>query len=405
MPTKRRDLIFIWPYIEWGGAQIYCIAMMKLARESWNVTVVLPRTSSPDLIKMLEPLGVNLEYIDSALDLASAGTIARKIQVRLARTRTELTILRRLRKFHREKSVLHVDLAPWQSSVFLSFLALAGWRVFFTMHNFFPEMSQWREKLFRFRMQFVSRLPRFRIFTSNQDAKDKLKEWVSPVIWEEIPVTYTCVDPIGVKVVESENVKSEQLRRHHGIPTNKYVVLTIGQFIDRKGRWTLLDAAARIARQDNDIVFVWVTPTLPSEEDFGRVRSFNLGEKFRLILSEALGPDRLSVLRFFKAADCFVLPSFIEGLPIAVLEAMGLGIPTISTNVFAIPEAVIHERTGLLADAGDSTSLAKSILRLKNAPELADRLASAGRDHVLENFDERNASRIALKAFDESLMR
>jgi glycosyltransferase involved in cell wall biosynthesis len=249
-------------------------------------------------------------------------------------------------------------------------------------------------------MQLVSRLPGFRIFASNEDTKLKLRKWVAPKFWESIPVTYTCVDPVGVKAVEDEGVDKKALRERFGIPTDKFVVLTVGQFIDRKGRWTLMEAARTATDIDGNMVFIWVTPTLPEGVDANRFESFGMGEKFRLIRSADLGGARLDVLRFFKVADCFALPSFVEGLPIAILEAMALGLPTISTNVFAIPEAVKHEETGLLVEAGDSDELCRSILRIKNDSALSRSLALAGRNFVLENFDERVASRIALDAFE-----
>jgi len=106
-------------------------------------------------------------------------------------------------------------------------------------------------------------------------------------------------------------------------------------------------------------------------------------------------------LRFFRIADAFTLPSFVEGLPIALLEAMAIGIPSISTDMNAIPEAIIDRETGIVIEAGDSDALAKRILDLKNNPSLRQRLSANGRAHVLENFDEREASRIAIDAYRE----
>jgi glycosyltransferase involved in cell wall biosynthesis len=78
---------------------------------------------------------------------------------------------------------------------------------------------------------------------------------------------------------------------------------------------------------------------------------------------------------------------------------MAIGLPSISTNVFAIPEAVIHEQTGLLTEAGNSPALAESVLRLKNDPELRTALSRAGSNFVLEHFDERIAAEAVIRSY------
>ena len=379
------------------------MAMIKLARSDWDITVIMPRSSPAELVNIVEGLGAKVDHIDSALDLKPAGSIRRKLIRQKTRIATEIESFRKLRGFDFKSVVFHIDFAPWQSWILYSLLAARGAKVFVTMHNFFAKQPQWREFVFRSRLQVLSRLSGFHIFASNKDTRNKLKGWVSSEFWSNIPVTYTCVDRVAVDTIEREGADRGAARKKFDIPSDKFIVLTVGQFVDRKGRWVLLDAARNAARIDKEIVFVWVMPTLPDVEDAERIRSFGLEENFQPVLSKSLGDDRLDVLRFFKTADMFALPSYIEGLPIAILEAMALGLPTVSTRVYAIPEAVKHEETGLLVDAGDSDGLCRAILRLKNDRALATRLADAGREFVLKNFDERDASAIAIRAFEESL--
>jgi glycosyltransferase involved in cell wall biosynthesis len=188
----------------------------------------------------------------------------------------------------------------------------------------------------------------------------------------------------------------------HGIPADDFVVLCVGNFIDRKGRWVFLEAAAKVIAVDDSVTFVWLTPQMPSAEDDKRITKFSLGEKFKLVHSPTLGSERQDVLTFFRIADVFALPSYVEGLPIALLEAMALKCPSISTNVYAIPEAVKNLETGLLVEAGDASGLADAILKLKSDAGLRAKLSENGRTFVLQNFDERDAAAKAIASYEEA---
>src|SRR5262249_5764376 len=142
---------------------------------------------------------------------------------------------------------------------------------------------------------------------------------------------------------------------------------------------------------------------LPDQADAQRVQGYGPGERFRLIRSRDLGPHRSDVLKFFRIADIFVLPSFVEGLPIALLEGMAMGLPVVSTNVFAIPEAIKHGETGLLIDPGDTDTLAKRITELASDKALRERLSAAGCAYVLEHFDERVAAQTAIEHYIRAL--
>ena len=78
---------------------------------------------------------------------------------------------------------------------------------------------------------------------------------------------------------------------------------------------------------------------------------------------------------------------------------MALAIPSISTNVYGIPEAIVDGETGLLVEAGNAIALANAILRLKHDPPLRNRIAAYGHEIVVDHFDERKAARTAVAAY------
>lgn len=405
MTENRPKLIFLWTYAEWGGAQIYLLAVMKRAKERFEITVVLPRGSMPDILNFLDNLEIRYEFIDACLDSSLAPTIGDKLRRQKRRIQAEWSSFRYLMRFDLSKSILHIETAPWQSWILLTALALRRAHVFVTMHNIMPRSSAWREWIWRMRMQFVSRLPRFHIFPSNQDTKDRLKGWVSNKFFDEMEVTYTAVDPVEIAEVSNADLDINATKRKHGLDADKFLVLCVGQFIDRKGRWVFLDAAKQLVAEHKDIAFAWLTPKMPDETDQLRVTEYGLRDAFTLVLSSNVGDSRGDVLRFFRIADAFALASFVEGLPISLLEAMALGVPSISTNINAIPEAIINNNTGVLIEAGDSHALADSILRLKNDKRLRQRLASAGSKFALSNFDERRVADIVIDSYNRSLNR
>ena len=76
-------------------------------------------------------------------------------------------------------------------------------------------------------------------------------------------------------------------------------------------------------------------------------------------------------------ADAFVLPSYNEGLPMSLLEAMAAGLPVLSTPVGGIPEVVEHGVNGLIAEAGNIRSIADSMLALADDADRRTRLGAA----------------------------
>lgn len=401
LKARRRKLIYVWNYKNWGGAQVYLLAIMKEAKGDWDIVAILPKGSSRDILGFLDQIGIHVEFIDACIDNGPAPSIKRKLERQWRRIRAEIVTFTYLRKFDLSQSILHIDFAPWQSWIFFSVLSLLRANVFVTLHNALPAFPRWRRFLWTVRMQFISRLSGFHIFTSNYHAKENIKDLVTKRFWESIKVTYTCVNPNEIAAALNASFDKKFILKQNSIPNDKFIVLCVGQFIDRKGRWVFLDAAKIISKESDDIVFVWLTPEMPDANDLRQIAGYGLGDKFHLLLSSSVGRTRHEILKFFRIANIFALPSFVDGLPIALLEAMALGVPSISTNVYAIPEAIRHRDTGVLIKAGDAHSLAYEILSLKGDSTLRQNLAEKGRRFVLANFDERVASQIAIAEYKD----
>ena len=107
-------------------------------------------------------------------------------------------------------------------------------------------------------------------------------------------------------------------------------------------------------------------------------------------------------------ADIFVLPSVrdatgrMDGIPVALMEAMASGLAVVATRLSGIPELVIPEETGLLVTPESPEELASAICRLAGDPDLATRLTQAARDHVENQFDLRTEGARLAALFEAS---
>jgi glycosyltransferase involved in cell wall biosynthesis len=393
-----RRVIYAWNYLEWGGAQIHILALIKEVRKEFDVIVLIPEGYDPQFHAFLDSQNVPYETFPGHLDLAPRFGITGKLRRHWLKIKSEYHMLRRMDKIGLADSIAHVDLLPNQSLLALVWLCLRT-EVFITSHNAMPTVAGWRWLLWRIKFRAISIFDTFHVFCSNENAKRYFRQLYSQRVADEIKVTYTSVNPVEIDEAREAPFDRDSQLVSIGVPPDRFLILALGQFIDRKGRWTFLDAAAKVSRQIDDVVFVWVTPKLPTDADLDRIERYGLNGAFRLIESSRIGRDRQDVLRFLRVADVFALPSFVEGLPIALLEAMAIGIPSISTNVNGIPEAIINEETGLLIDAGDAEALSRAILRLKIDSALRRKLGARGRAIVMEKFDERDAARSALAAY------
>ena len=97
--------------------------------------------------------------------------------------------------------------------------------------------------------------------------------------------------------------------------------------------------------------------------------------------------NQTDVVPWLQALDVFALPSYAnEGVPQALIQAMLVGLPCVTTNVGGIPELAIHEQTALVVPTEDAKSLGQALQRLLTDPGLARRLGDAARAHAAANF-------------------
>ena len=167
-------------------------------------------------------------------------------------------------------------------------------------------------------------------------------------------------------------------------------ILFVGRLGERKGIYDLIDAIEQI------------DGSLPSEiqlffcgdGDINHV-SRVLSEKNLLKRVAHIGwCDKKQLLQFYGQSMLFILPSYNEGLPMSLLEAMYAGLPCISTKVAGIPEVLKSGVNGILVEPGNLDQIKDSILQLMQDKELRKRFGSNAHDMVRESFLIRSHVRV-----------
>ncbi len=398
---SRPNLILSWPYVEWGGAQTYLLDIVRQAA-SFDCRAVVPAESSPTLLGYLADLDVACELVPSRLDLSPADGLLRRLRRRVRNRGAQRAFSHRLEALADASSILHVDFAPWSSASVLTRLARRG-PTFVTLHTRLPEVAPWRQRLWRARLRSLAALPGFHLLASSRDCRDSLRPYLGDAACERIAVAYPRFDVSGIPAGD-EGEPRDALCQRLGLPGDRLLVVVSAQFIERKGCWTFLEAAARLAPRDPRLFFVWLgTEELPAATA-ERIARSPAAPSFRYIPARLSGATRRAFLgTVAKLADIFVLPSLIEGLPLALGEAMALGKPVVASRINAIPEAVRHEVNGLLVGPLDAAALADAIGRLAASPELRRRLGDAARATLETEFDSRHTVEVTLAAYRAAL--
>lgn len=181
-------------------------------------------------------------------------------------------------------------------------------------------------------------------------------------------------------------------------------VLAVGQLVARKGFSWLVEACAFLAKEGRKfrLMFVGSGPEqerladLAQETDIAGMTEF-AGEK-----------EEDEVAQILARSSMLVMPCVTpekgshDALPNVIMEAQAAGVPVIATDVFAIPEVVRNEVTGLLVPERDAPALKAAIARLLDDPGLGERLATAAREGLTQRFDRRMTGRRLMELFEDS---
>ncbi|AHJ65766.1 glycosyltransferase family 4 protein [Granulibacter bethesdensis] len=176
-----------------------------------------------------------------------------------------------------------------------------------------------------------------------------------------------------------------RIRQAFGTPADRPVVIVVSRLVRHKGHLELLEAMRSVPEAE-----LWVV---------GERLSSDHGEDLEPAFQQAAAPDGLGprlrrlgyredIPALLAAADIFTLPSWFEGLPMSIVEAMLCGLPVVATSVRGPREQVVDGETGFLVPPRAAAPLAQALTRLATSPALCARMGMAGRQRALDHYVE-----------------
>ena len=269
-----------------------------------------------------------------------------------------------------------------------------------TVHGFYfhENMSAIPRRTFVALERFAGRVTDLTFSESDEDLQTAVRERICPA--DRIIAIGNGVDiqKFDLSMVDEAR---RQIREEFGLPHDADVVGIVGRIVKRKGFVEFVQSIPRVLQAKPETRFLIVGDALPSDNDSVKDEVLALVDSLRLSDKVVFTGLRLDMPEVLSALDVFVLPSYWEGMPGVVLEAMAMARPVVTTRVRGCREVTVDGETGILVPPRDVRALADAIIRLLNDKELARDMGLAGRKRVEERFDRDKVIRKQLDALAE----
>ncbi|WP_122072812.1 glycosyltransferase family 4 protein [Pseudophaeobacter sp. EL27] len=201
--------------------------------------------------------------------------------------------------------------------------------------------------------------------------KSQLSRWADFGAWDQLKVVHCGIEP--AKFADPAPLPEGPLR-----------LAAIGRFVEQKGQMVLVRAMAEVVQSRPEVQLVLIGDGEMRADLEAAIAAAGLQGNVTLTgwLSEA------GVRAELAASHALVMPSFAEGLPMVVMEAMAAARPVLATFIAGTPELVLPGETGWLVPAGDAGILAEAIVELTQvSPECLAAMGALARERVLERHD------------------
>jgi colanic acid/amylovoran biosynthesis glycosyltransferase len=231
------------------------------------------------------------------------------------------------------------------------------------------------------------------VFCISDFCRSQLCQLTSPEQWTKFTVVRLGVDPVML----SPASRPMDLPARKPSPTLELVCT--GRLVPAKGHHILIEALAVLEQRGIQLhtTLIGAGPERKSLEALVKQHGLEEAVTFTSALSHE------ATLETLRRADIFTLASFAEGIPVALMEAMSLGLPCVSTTVAGIPELIRSGFDGILVPPANVAALADALEALVNDPALRRQLGSSGRQRIVADYNLPLNQKILAQCFEEKL--
>jgi glycosyltransferase involved in cell wall biosynthesis len=176
----------------------------------------------------------------------------------------------------------------------------------------------------------------------------------------------------------------------------KRYILFVGRMDREKGLFDLVECGKYICSGRSDIIFIFVGRGRELEKLKEKTRKLGLQHRF-IFLGQI---DKNRLVRLYQNATLFVLPSYHEGLPTVLLEAMSCGIPIVATDVRGIRDVLSSGKNGIMVPPRAPKEMAEAILTILGDEMLMKTLGKNARKTIEEKYTWDTVSNNILKCYE-----
>jgi glycosyltransferase involved in cell wall biosynthesis len=208
----------------------------------------------------------------------------------------------------------------------------------------------------------------------------------------EVEIVPNGVNPEKFTLSPRDFQQVQQIRERWG---KGKLILFVGNLIAAKGVKELLEGFAKL--DSNSVLILVGLPYLKKYiNEFSRQNGFS----DRVVITGTVPHQEIKY--WMQACDVFILPSYSEGLPVVMLEAMSLGRPVIVTRVGGVPEVIADGENGILIPPRDAAAIQQALQKVLQNPGLAACLGAAAQARVLQEYTWANNARQMLNIYPKS---
>lgn len=284
-----------------------------------------------------------------------------------------------LLSFKRPK-IVHIQTSSymsfWEKSVFLliskSFFAKVVFHIHGGAFNIFYENNRIRIK--KNLIRFLLKIPD-KVFVLSNSWKFFFSQLITENKISVIP-----------NAVYYNLYSSDKFANFEFINPSCYSILFSGLLTKNKGVFDILDAISIVINKYKNVKFIFAGKE-DTEGEMNKIRKISLQKNINNHIFLAGELTKIEMINMYKKSDIFILPSYREGMPISLLEAMAAGLPIISTSVGGIPEFIVEGENGFLITPGDYVSLADKIIKLIENKELRLMISRNNQEKIREKYD------------------